>query len=222
MKTRLPVLLALFMTVATAKVILQTGFTNTTVSDQIIRNVHLYQQGNPDRTVPWDFDLDRFEFLLPPGFLDKVHRFVKSFSVRPLEFNLGWMRDYQFGTRMSHLEAHIDGAEDEVSVILQFVDGAFLFLYPEGTTPHGKVIGYDGDTASRVQGVSAQEPSTLPLVDMDAGDILMYHGHQHFHGCRGLVEGERRLQMSLFYKTVVQLPQGKGTYGAQAESGREL
>ena len=71
-------------------------------------------------------------------------------------------------------------------------------------------------------GVSAQEPSTLPLVDMDAGDILMYHGHQHFHGCRGLVEGERRLQMSLFYKTVVQLPQGKGTYGAQAESGREL
>ena len=44
------------------------------------------------------------------------------------------------------------------------------------------------------------DDENLPLVHMNAGDIIIYHGDRMWHGCRQMKPNERRLQLTLFYQ----------------------
>ena len=81
------------------------------------------------------------------------------------------------------LGAHTDFVSDELSVIVQFHRGAFFFVF---------------DNTVAVQ-PSFEDVTESHLVHMEPGELVIFHGNEQYHGCRPLKEGERRLQMTLFY-----------------------
>jgi len=124
-------------------------------------------------------------------FIPDINSLVQSFSVRPVALYDGWMRVYcpnEQKCTHSNLSAHLDFCYDEFSIILQYHDGAFLFVYPKG---------YDIAEAKRIE---KEAPTELPLVHMNAGDIAIFEGRTQPHGVRALNLGEHRASSTLFYE----------------------
>ena len=113
--------------------------------------------------------------------MPKIDELVQSKSVRPVEFYDGWCRTYGKNFRHKHLGAHTDFFNDELSVVIQFSPGAFFFVYP---------IGFEGDP----------DPNDLPLVHLNAGDIVIFQGRECKHGCRQLKDSEIRHTIAMFYE----------------------
>lgn len=41
--------------------------------------------------------------------------------------------------------------------------------------------------------------TTTPPTHLDGGELIVYHGSSHYHGCRSLLAHEDRWQITLFY-----------------------
>ena len=150
----------------------------------------------------FDLDVDQLGAVLPAGLLHDLLAIVQTFVVRPLELNVGSLiRDYQGGGRMSHLDAHPDNGDDEISASLQFMDDSFLFVHPDPAResergPPGTYHCLKPKNAT----LERFARSPLPVVHMTAGELVVFEGFKHWHGCRYLKEGERRVAIILFYK----------------------
>ena len=106
----------------------------------------------------------------------------------------GWIRHYTGGDNgvFNALNPHTDDPKDEWSVVVQFHPGAFLFIFSEQDSAAFDEEWFDS--------VFLSDENNLPLIHMDAGDIVIYHGRKMYHGCRRLKPDERRLQLTLFYE----------------------
>ena len=95
---------------------------------------------------------------------------------------------------MSHLDAHTDNGDDEISASLHFVDGSFLFVHPDPAResergPPGTYHYLKPNNAT----LERFARSPLPVVHMAAGELIVFEGFRHWHGCRYLKQGERRV-----------------------------
>ena len=80
-----------------------------------------------DNFFMWDMPFPKYQAAVPPDVFRAIHAFVQSRSVRPVCFYDGWIRHYKGGN--TGLDAHTDNEDDdEVSVVLQWSAGAFLYI----------------------------------------------------------------------------------------------
>ena len=164
-------------------IIARTMALNNSVVSQVIDAIDFY----PFRILE---DVEDFRFeIIPDQVLDEINEIVQSFSVRPIVLceDGSWIRHYQHSEAedayMTELAPHTDDRYDEFSVVVQFHKGAFFFIFDESV-----------ENKPSLKNVTEEH-----LVHLEPGEMVIYRGYKHYHGCRRLEEGERRIVLTLFY-----------------------
>ena len=140
-------------------------------------------------------------------FLPKVNRRVQSFHDKKLELYDGWMRIYRGesgreGGAQRDLSVHTDHCNDELSAIIQYTAGSYLFVLPKVADGRSQ-MSLDEFSESQARRDPMEEDLrniTLPVLKMNAGDMAIFEGRSHPHGCRKLKPEEVRITTALFYQ----------------------
>ena len=139
----------------------------------------------------FDFPFPENLGLIPRALSARLDTFVKSLSVRPVVYYDGWARRYP--PRSSGLITHLDDVWDELSVVVQLTAGAFLYVCSRRRGPRQKI--HSEDPLSE----DLCPQNHFDPIHLGAGEVIVYKGRDHAHGCRELHVAEERWQMTLFY-----------------------